>query len=359
MTATTNLKQLKLNVVTQQQYDSMTKNANELYAVTDASISYKELSDKPAVTSLPTAVSTNEGDIYQYIGVTDQYYTHGYFYECVSDGAVTPTYSWEQLNVQPGGGSGLPSQTGNAGKFLTTDGTDASWSDKPLVNKDTASTGGISIGMGNTTSTSYNVTISGGNNINTIGGSSVGIGYQVKTSARSIAIGANAEATSGSGLQNHSIAIGIGAKTTASGAIQIGGSRTNVTATNSDADTFKVANTNGNFEIMSADGTIPTDRFTTTPSTNGSYVPTLTILNGTATRSWGAASSGSIPTLTWYNVSTAGNTLTIADTSSAQLVKIYKNGLLLEPTADYSISGTTLTMVTALVVGDKITTEVF
>ena len=172
MTVTTNVKQLKLNVVTQQQYDSMTKNANELYAVTDASISYKELSDKPAVTSLPTASISNEGDIYQYIGVTDQYYTHGYFYECVSDGAVTPTYSWEQLNVQP-----MPSST--------------------------------------------------------------------------------------------------------------------------------------------------------------------------------------VPTLTWYNVSTAGTTLTIADTSSAQLVKIYKNGLLLEPTADYTISGTTLTMVTALVVGDKITTEVF
>lgn len=68
---------------------------------------------------------------------------------------------------------------------------------------------------------------------------------------------------------------------------------------------------------------------------------------------------GSAPTLTWYNVSTAGTTLTIADTSSARLVKIYKNGLLLQPTDDYTISGTTLTTVTALVVGDKITTEVF
>lgn len=66
-----------------------------------------------------------------------------------------------------------------------------------------------------------------------------------------------------------------------------------------------------------------------------------------------------VPTLTSYIVSTAGNTLTIADTSSAQLVKIYKNGVLLQPTEDYTISGTTLTMVTALVVGDKITTEVF
>lgn len=67
---------------------------------------------------------------------------------------------------------------------------------------------------------------------------------------------------------------------------------------------------------------------------------------------------GSAPTLTWYT-NVTGTTVTIADTSSADLVKIYKNGILLEPTADYSISGTTLTLVTALVSTDKITVEAF
>lgn len=43
--------------------------------------------------------------------------------DIVSAGAV---YTWKQINVQPTP-SGLPDQTGNAGKFLTTDGTDASW----------------------------------------------------------------------------------------------------------------------------------------------------------------------------------------------------------------------------------------
>lgn len=66
---------------------------------------------------------------------------------------------------------------------------------------------------------------------------------------------------------------------------------------------------------------------------------------------------GGAPTLTWYTGNT-GTTVTIADTSGADLVKIYKNGILLEPTADYSISGTTLTLVTALVSTDKITVEV-
>lgn len=32
-----------------------------------------------------------------------------------------------------GGGGSLPSQTGNSGKFLTTDGTDASWADTTKV----------------------------------------------------------------------------------------------------------------------------------------------------------------------------------------------------------------------------------
>lgn len=72
----------------------------------------------------------------------------------------------------------------------------------------------------------------------------------------------------------------------------------------------------------------------------------------------------SFPTLVWYTsadwtLSQDGLTLTIADTSSANLVKVYKNGLLLEPTEDYTINGTTLTLVEALVNTDKICLEVF
>lgn len=58
----------------------------------------------PQIATLPTAASTNEGAIYQYIGTTDANYTNGYFYKCVSDGATpTPAYSWIQINVQPAG----------------------------------------------------------------------------------------------------------------------------------------------------------------------------------------------------------------------------------------------------------------
>lgn len=40
------------------------------------------------------------GKIYEFIGSTGTY-VNGYFYECVSDGESTPTYSWVQKNVQP------------------------------------------------------------------------------------------------------------------------------------------------------------------------------------------------------------------------------------------------------------------
>ena len=63
-------------------------------------------------------------------------------------------------------------------------------------------------------------------------------------------------------------------------------------------------------------------------------------------------------TRTWYKNNT-GNTLQIVDTSSALSVAIYRNGALLEPTDDYTISGTTLTLVDALTASEKITVEVY
>lgn len=80
----------------------------------------------PQYSSIPTASADNLGDIVQFAGTTDANYTNGYFYKCVSDGQEPATYSWSQVSVQPTP-SGLPDQTGNAGKVLTTDGTDASW----------------------------------------------------------------------------------------------------------------------------------------------------------------------------------------------------------------------------------------
>ena len=180
--------------------------------------------------------------------------------------------SGDTIDLDAGGGSGLPSQTGNAGKFLTTDGTDASWSDKPLVN---TATGTNAIGVGNTGTV--------------LGNNSTVFGTLSKTYAagnNSVAVGFMC-----SGYASYSVAIGNKADASAQGAIQISARSTN--AANSDANTFKVANANGNFEIMSANGTIPEARLADTTSAIAGQVLTLdsnldaTWATPTASVAWG------------------------------------------------------------------------
>ena len=96
MTTTTNVQQVKLNVMTQQQFNTETKNPNELYMITDAQISYNDLTDKP-------------------VEIPSQTGNSGKF---LTTNGTTP--SWATVDT-------LPSQSGNSGKFLTTNGTTASW----------------------------------------------------------------------------------------------------------------------------------------------------------------------------------------------------------------------------------------
>ena len=49
------------------------------------------------VTVMPTASLTEVGNIYQYIGETSGSLTHGYIYECRSDGGNPAVYSWVEL----------------------------------------------------------------------------------------------------------------------------------------------------------------------------------------------------------------------------------------------------------------------
>ena len=286
MPSSTILNSLKINKLTEAQFDAAVQQgvigANDLSILIDAD------NQNIQVNTLPTASIDELDNIYQYVGTTDSTHTNGYFYKCVSDGAVTPTYSWINVEVQPAGDS-LPSQTGNAGKFLTTDGTDASWSDTPLVNK--ATDYGIAISSnGNNVTSSRSIAI--GNSAKATGAGiilerSIAIGHSTQSNnSGTIAVG-HLSKSNGSG----SIAIGHSANATADGAIQIGSTFTTGGATNSVANTLKIANTNGNFEMMSADGTIPTDRYTTTPSSDGNYVPTLSISSGTTTRSWTSIAS--------------------------------------------------------------------
>ena len=232
--------------------------------------------------TIPQASADELGNIYQFVGTTDANYTNGYFYKCVSDGQEPATYSWSQVSVQPAPDP-LPSQTGNSGKFLTTDGTDASWGNA-LVNAASSGNGLWIKAEGTTNTIGYATSINTDYSANTnkshiaISGSfySGATPGEYSITIKGRATGSEAIALGGLASGTRSIAIGFGvnnsratadraiaignADVDAQGAIQIGVS--NSRETNSDANTFKVANANGNFEIMSADGTVPHARLT-------------------------------------------------------------------------------------------------
>lgn len=52
-------------------------------------------------TTMPVIDSTMVGQVAQYIGTSSQAYKKGSFYEAVSDGESTPTYSWDEVEFAP------------------------------------------------------------------------------------------------------------------------------------------------------------------------------------------------------------------------------------------------------------------
>lgn len=236
----------------------------------------------PQYSSMPQASEDELGNIYQFTGTTDATYTNGYFYKCVSDGGNPATYSWSQVSVQPVP-SGLPDQTGQSGKFLTTDGTDASWGDA-LANK-AVKNRSMLIGASATEDSSAgseNIGIGSSVTIDSFVSGSIAIGTSAYAKNYSIAIGYGAQ-TYSSGI--NAIAIGRYAYASANRAIQIGTGANS--ANNSDADTFKVANNNGNFMMMDANGNLPADRLaSTTGLADGNYRLRLVMASGVPTLEW-------------------------------------------------------------------------
>lgn len=174
---------------------------------------------------------------------------------------IENVYSWQQVDVQPAGSS-LPDQTGQSGKFLTTDGTDASWSDKPLVNKATPASSLSILGAVNTI---WNSCVAVGYNASVSGMDCVAVGYISSANSSGTAIGSMAHANG-----NRSIQLGR-------------------EGTNNDANTFKVAVLSGNYEMMSADGTIPEARLA---DTTGAVQGQVLTLNANGNAEWSNPSSG-------------------------------------------------------------------
>ena len=100
MPTSTHIDNLNINQLTKAQYDAAvqagTITSTDLSLITDVSAILQ-------VNTLPTASATEEGNIIQYIGTTNQNYTNGCFYKCVSDGQNPATYSWIRIDVQPAG----------------------------------------------------------------------------------------------------------------------------------------------------------------------------------------------------------------------------------------------------------------
>lgn len=185
----------------------------------------------------------------------------------VQDGA------WQQIDVQPSSGGA----TYTAGNGISIDANNEISVTAPTLQNGGTGTDALAI---NTTGR-FNTTVAIGKGAGSGGGvywlQDVLIGNNADcTCAGAVAIGYGAKAGNGSDVGEGSIAIGSGATVTrnmgvsprASG-IAIGKSaQATETATqigsgtNNDVDTVKIANRNGNFEIISADGTIPADRLT-------------------------------------------------------------------------------------------------
>ena len=126
MSQTTNVKQVKMNIMTQQQYTQATKNPNELYMVTDAELysSFTGATGSAAGTSglVPAPTATDNTKFLKGDGtwgtvdaLPSQTSQSGKF--LTTNGT---TASWATVDA-------LPSQTSQSGKFLTTNGTTASW----------------------------------------------------------------------------------------------------------------------------------------------------------------------------------------------------------------------------------------
>lgn len=121
------------------------------------------------------------------------------------------------------GGGGLPEQTGNAGKFLTTDGETASWSNKPLINSSTGTNSIQIMASGNAPSTAVGIGIGvtvGERSVRIGSGSgnatndSIAIGNYASANQYSIGIGNGYSATSRTQADYYGIAIGNNAKAT-------------------------------------------------------------------------------------------------------------------------------------------------
>lgn len=200
----------------------------------------------------------------------------------------------------------LPDQAGNAGKFLTTDGTAASWSDKPLVNKasDPSSVEDSSVIIYGIPNKRWCSTVVGAEASNANGYGTV-VGYKASGGPDTVVIGMKANADSGiaigkeaSSKSTWSIAIGDKASANKASSIALGENakteeeHTFVVGLGWDGNNSRYAN----YKLLNFDGTIPTDRMSATAGTTGQV-----LTKTDAGMEWQDPSGGTTITLKEYD----------------------------------------------------------
>ena len=63
MPTTTNVQQVKVNIMTEAQYEDITPNSDEFYAITDAQLSYNDLTNKPTIPTDTSDLTNGAGYI--------------------------------------------------------------------------------------------------------------------------------------------------------------------------------------------------------------------------------------------------------------------------------------------------------
>lgn len=376
MPTSTTVKGLNINELTEAQYDAAVQGGvigpNELSVLTDVSYvepsdlatvattgDYDDLINKPTipaaiqVSSMPVASVDELDKIYQFVGATDVNYTNGYFYKCVSDGQTPATYSWEQTDVMPAGSS-LPSQTGHSGEFLTTDGTDASWSDKPLQNTATQSSS-LGIGTTNPVTTYHSVVI--GTNATNISGSNIAIGEYAK--ADGVSAISICPQDSGYTAKDNSIIIGgtlnpqkyqvrVGSTRGSTyepgyGSIVLGTYQFDNTSNAGDGEVWMCPHTKSGiydsphaYKLMDSDGTIPEARLADTTNAAQGQVLTLDSNGDAVWQTPSTAVTSTTATLVVADWAANTQTLTVSGVTSSNVVIVSPQPL---SSGDYATAG--------------------
>lgn len=219
----------------------------------------------------------------------------------------------------------LPSQTGNSGKFLTTDGTDASWAAINALQNTATGTDSIAT---STATAAGNQSTAFGESAEASTQNSTAYGYDATAKNN---IGATAVGASSQAVGQWGSAFGFEAQARNTNCIQLG------SGTNTTSGTFKVGFKNsGNYELLNNQGFIPEARLADTTNATQGQVLTLDNNNNAVWQTPSTAVTSTTATLTVAGWSSNTQTITVNGVTSSNVVIVSPQPL---SAGDYASAG--------------------